>query len=335
MNELKEIPIEKIIPNPSQPRENFDKEELAELTDSIKTLGLINPITLEAKKDRFQIVAGERRWRACKSLGKKTIPAFVKTYNDEGERMVESLIENVQRTNLSPMEKGKYLLKLKELKNISITALAKLTSISRSAITDCIDHYEFAKDTPQLQTVPQKTIRSTIGIEKSERKELVQFIEKKGFSGSFVEEKFAPIYRKSPEDVKKALLNEQIDINQAERISKLKTLDERRESISQHSQIKEVANTVERHVEARAKAKITRASGKQLVQIKQAINSLRTSVTDVLKTIDNTNKQVLKMVPNLLLMDEKQKEQVEEEMDRLINVLEQGLDNSNEVRKKL
>ena len=98
------IPVDMIEPNPYQPRMNFDQEALEELTDSIKTLGLIQPITVRTiSGNRYQIISGERRFRACRLAGMDMIPAYIRNTNDQG--MLEmAIVENIQRENLDPIE---------------------------------------------------------------------------------------------------------------------------------------------------------------------------------------------------------------------------------------
>lgn len=98
------IPTDMIEPNPFQPRMNFDQEALEELGESIRTLGLIQPITVRRKPDgRYQIISGERRFRACRATGMEMIPAYIRDTDDQG--MLEmAIVENIQRENLDPIE---------------------------------------------------------------------------------------------------------------------------------------------------------------------------------------------------------------------------------------
>ena len=99
-----EVKLDLIDVNPFQPRTKFDEEELDELTESIKQLGIIQPITLrKLDNDRYQIISGERRVRASKSAGKTTIPAYVRTANDQ-EMLLMGLVENIQRSDLDPID---------------------------------------------------------------------------------------------------------------------------------------------------------------------------------------------------------------------------------------
>ena len=101
---LSEIAIDKIMSNPNQPRREFDQEALTELSNSIREIGIITPITLRQLGDgKYQIIAGERRWRAAKAAGLTTIPAYIRTVEDEGV-MEMALVENIQREDLNAME---------------------------------------------------------------------------------------------------------------------------------------------------------------------------------------------------------------------------------------
>ena len=97
------IPVDLIEPNPFQPRMNFGEEALLELADSIRTFGLIQPITVRKKGNKYQIISGERRYRACIKAGMDMIPAYIRDANDQG--MLEmAIVENIQRENLDPIE---------------------------------------------------------------------------------------------------------------------------------------------------------------------------------------------------------------------------------------
>ncbi len=101
---INEIPLDQIEPNADQPRSLFDEEALKELALSIHEIGIIQPITLrQIAENRFQIIAGERRWRASQMAGLKTIPAYIRTINDENV-MEMALVENIQREDLNAIE---------------------------------------------------------------------------------------------------------------------------------------------------------------------------------------------------------------------------------------
>jgi len=106
--EVKILKLDEIRPNPFQPRESFPKEEIEQLASSIKEVGLLQPVTVRRKGETYQIVSGERRWRAAQFAGLKEIPALIKDVSDS-ELMMESLIENVHRKDLEPIEKARGL----------------------------------------------------------------------------------------------------------------------------------------------------------------------------------------------------------------------------------
>ena len=103
--EVHELPIEDVIPNKDQPRKNFDEQSLATLAESIKNLGIFQPIVVRKQKDKYQIVAGERRYRAALMVGLETVPVVVKNYNTE-EMTEVALVENLQREGLDPIEEA-------------------------------------------------------------------------------------------------------------------------------------------------------------------------------------------------------------------------------------
>jgi len=132
--ELKNIPVKKISPSPFQPRESFDKESLKELADSIREFSLLHPIIVRPTGNgTYQIVAGERRWRAAQFAGLKEIPAIVKEV-DEQQQKIESLIENVHRDDLSIIEKGRAAYEIFRSHGIEMSPreLAKKLEVLRS-----------------------------------------------------------------------------------------------------------------------------------------------------------------------------------------------------------
>lgn len=97
--------ITKVEPNREQPRKNFDEDALQELADSIKQFGLLQPILVQDRKDYYEIIAGERRWRAAKLAGLKEVPVIIRNYTEQ-EIVEISLIENIQREDLNPIEEA-------------------------------------------------------------------------------------------------------------------------------------------------------------------------------------------------------------------------------------
>nr|MBS0036565.1 ParB/RepB/Spo0J family partition protein [Saprospiraceae bacterium] len=142
------IPIDYIEENPFQPRKEFPEQELKELTESIKTHGLIQPITVRRLHDKaFQIISGERRWRASKEAGMTEIPGYIRVANDQA--MLEmALIENIQRQDLNPIEIAISLNRLLEECELTHEGLSDRVSKSRSAVTN---YLRLLKLPPKIQ----------------------------------------------------------------------------------------------------------------------------------------------------------------------------------------
>ena len=130
-----ELNITEIEPMLNQPRKIFDKEKMQELTDSIRENGVIQPILVVKDKNGYTIVAGERRWRAAKAAGLKTIPAIIKDYTDNKKKQV-ALIENIQREDLNIVEVAQAIKELMEIEGYTSSDVAKITGKSLSTISN-------------------------------------------------------------------------------------------------------------------------------------------------------------------------------------------------------
>ena len=138
VKELETIPINKIEPNQSQPRKNFNEDSLQELADSIKQHGLIEPLIVQkGKKGFYQIIAGERRWRAAKIANLKEVPVVIKDYTKQ-EVMEIALIENIQREDLNPIEEAEAYDSLIKEFHLKQDEIAEKVSKSRVAITNAL-----------------------------------------------------------------------------------------------------------------------------------------------------------------------------------------------------
>lgn len=136
-NALKNLKINEIEPNREQARKHFDQEALEELAESIKTYGVIQPIVVCQKEGYYSIIAGERRWRACKLAGIQEIPAIIKE-NDEKTNTEISLIENIQREDLNPFEKAMGIKNLVDEYGLTQEQIAKSLGKARSSISNTI-----------------------------------------------------------------------------------------------------------------------------------------------------------------------------------------------------
>lgn len=131
------VAITKVEPNRKQPRKYFDEDALQELADSIKQFGLLQPILVQDRKDYYEIIAGERRWRAARLAGLKEVPVIIKNYTDQ-EIVEIALIENIQREDLNPIEEAQAYKRLLEEFNLKQDEVAERVSKSRVAVTNSI-----------------------------------------------------------------------------------------------------------------------------------------------------------------------------------------------------
>lgn len=158
--EVKEKPIEakgpetivkitKVEPNREQPRKNFDEDALQELADSIKQFGLLQPILVQDRKDYYEIIAGERRWRAAKLAGLKEVPVIIRNYTEQ-EIVEISLIENIQREDLNPIEEAQAYKRLLTEFNLKQDEVAERVSKSRAAVTNSIRLLKLCDEVQQM-----------------------------------------------------------------------------------------------------------------------------------------------------------------------------------------
>lgn len=131
------VAITKVEPNRKQPRKFFNEDALQELADSIKQFGLLQPILVQDRNDHYEIIAGERRWRAARLAGLKEVPVIIKNYTDQ-EIVEIALIENIQREDLNPIEEAQAYKRLLEEFNLKQDEVAERVSKSRAAVTNSI-----------------------------------------------------------------------------------------------------------------------------------------------------------------------------------------------------
>ncbi|MCI5954514.1 MAG: ParB/RepB/Spo0J family partition protein [Lachnospiraceae bacterium] len=143
------VKITMVEPNRKQPRKNFDEDALQELSDSIKQFGLIQPILVQDRKDHYEIIAGERRWRAAKMAGLKEVPVIIRNYT-EREIMEISLIENIQREDLNPIEEAQAYKRLLEEFHLKQDEVAERVSKSRAAVTNSMRLLKLTDEVQQM-----------------------------------------------------------------------------------------------------------------------------------------------------------------------------------------
>ena len=143
------VRITQIEPNREQPRKNFDEDALQELSDSIKQFGLLQPILVQDRKTYYEIIAGERRWRAAKLAGLKEVPVIIRDYTDQ-EIVEISLIENIQREDLNPIEEAQAYKRLLTEFNLKQDEVAERVSKSRTAVTNSMRLLKLCDEVQQM-----------------------------------------------------------------------------------------------------------------------------------------------------------------------------------------
>lgn len=144
-----EVPLAKIVPNPDQPRTLFKQDEIEELATSIEKEGLLQPIVVREVDDMYQIIAGERRWQACRTLGLRNVPVRIVQATDD--KAIElALVENVQRSDLNPIEEAYGYKRLMERQGMTQSDVARAVSKGRSTIANALRLLELPEDAQQL-----------------------------------------------------------------------------------------------------------------------------------------------------------------------------------------
>jgi len=136
--QVHEIPVEQIDPNPNQPRKNFARADMEDLINSIRTNGIIQPLILIKKEEgKYEVVAGERRWRSAKVLGLKTVPSLIRQI-DVNKKLEIALLENIQRKDLNAMEKARAYQRLIDEFNLTQENISKRLGIARATIANSL-----------------------------------------------------------------------------------------------------------------------------------------------------------------------------------------------------
>lgn len=187
-----EVPLAKIVPNPNQPRRDFDEEKLDELADSIKKNGLIQPIVVRKHGIGYEIIAGERRYQASKRAGLERVPVIVKDV-DDAEMYRLALIENIQRDDLNPIEEAKGYKTLIAMNGVkSLGDLSELVSKSRSSISNIIRLLKLPEEVQDMVSdgrLTYATARAILAIDGEERQlALAQKAVEKGMATNEVED---------------------------------------------------------------------------------------------------------------------------------------------------
>lgn len=179
------ININDIKPNKDQPRKNFDEEKISELADSIKENGLIQPVILRKSGKGYEIVAGERRWRACRKAGLKEIPCIIKELTDE-QNMLIAIIENMQREDLNPIEEAEGISQMITVFGMTQEQVSKSVGKSRPYITNVLRLLKLPQEIQEMVSEGKLTsghARALAGLASSKKQiELAERIEREGLS---------------------------------------------------------------------------------------------------------------------------------------------------------
>lgn len=179
-----QLPVEQVVPSRYQPRLHFDEEALQELAQSIQETGLIQPITVRRTGDKYEIIAGERRYRACQILGNETIPAFVMTPTEEQAAQM-ALVENVQRENLSAIEEAKSYIELMRQCSLTQEQMAKKIGKSQSSVANKIRLLNLPEEIQQAvinSKITERHARALLTIPAEKQKEAYHYIVNNGLN---------------------------------------------------------------------------------------------------------------------------------------------------------
>lgn len=169
------VKISEVEPNRNQPRKNFDEDALLELSESIKQFGIIQPLVVQKRKDYYEIIAGERRWRAAKMADLKEVPVIIKDYTDQ-EIVEISLIENIQREDLNPIEEAQAYKRLLTEFHLKQDEVAERVSKSRTAVTNSMRLLKLCDEVQKMvvdDMISTGHARALISIEDPEEQYLI------------------------------------------------------------------------------------------------------------------------------------------------------------------
>jgi ParB family transcriptional regulator, chromosome partitioning protein len=155
--QMREIQVSRVLPNPAQPRLSYDEESLTELADSIRERGVLQPILVRPAGHQYELIAGERRWRASKLAGRETIPAIVVEFDDQTALEV-SIIENLQREDVSPLEEAAMFRRMTETFDYSVRQLAQKIGKDKGYVENRLRLTDAPADVRELVSVRRDTI---------------------------------------------------------------------------------------------------------------------------------------------------------------------------------
>jgi len=272
--EFKTIQIDKVLANFSQPREQFEKEKIQELAESILSNGLINKPTVRKWKDKYMLVTGERRFMACKLLGWKTIPVEIKEYKNDFRYMVESSIENYQRVDITSSEKEKDIFNvwkqgLKDGEIKTYVDFSKYLGLNPSTIQQIIEAKQDREKLKLGGKIATRDISDTKNLKDEDRIKLLKKLEKGELKQVEVRD-YARVIKQSTPEVKKALLDDKISVEQASNLSKIHSPKAREEALRETKQHQHIANIIP-ELKKNANPELTDALKKKFMSAQRTI----------------------------------------------------------------
>lgn len=215
MKEIREIAMEKIIPNRNQPRLEFSEESIKYLADSIMENGLIQPITVRPYQDKYEIIAGERRYRAYKLLGYEMIPAII-TKKDDNESANLALIENTQRENLNAIEEALAILKMMETQKKTQIEIARELGYNQSTVANKIRLLklpDYIRDAVASGEITERHGRALLNVDPDKQREAFETIVRRGYNVKKTEEYLKELKEKDERHFKPVSASVKLGVN--------------------------------------------------------------------------------------------------------------------------
>ena len=308
--EIQELKTDQIKPNPFQPRKEFDQEKLQELADSIKSVGLINPIHVsQLSANQYELISGERRLKAHKLANLPTIKAIIEDLT-ETENHTHSLVENLHREDLSDWDKAQSIKEMVD-KGIPHKQIGKLLGLHQSSITALLsvtnERNKHLIDAVKNKEIGIRSYRDIKGIENPEQEtKLLNKIVTEQIKSTKIRE-LANVIKNSPADVTQAIFDNNISTEQAHTISKIKSQALREKLIKTHKQIKTIDNGVDKNLIQKDKQLKVISN---VVRTKEALNTFRAATIESQKATNTAIKSFMKCYQLKTLMDNKQLEKL-------------------------
>jgi ParB family transcriptional regulator, chromosome partitioning protein len=260
--EVKYVDVDNLKPNPYQPRQGFDQEKLEALADSLRQVEMLQPIIVRPQGSKFQIIAGERRWRACRLAGIKKVPVLIKNV-PEKRVLLESFIENLHREDLTSIERENATYELWKSGGFAThEALAKAVGYRPQTVTNIIEAREFrSRATGLSDAIPTSLISETQGLDDKTRVKVLKMVERGEIKRPAPQTEIrqvVKVLKGAPEPLKEAVLSEQIPLGEA-----AEALNLYEEVEKQAGPIKE--SRVKRHIR-QLKKELKQSSNQQLAR---------------------------------------------------------------------